>query len=147
MENGKKQRDVKISQTQVVGMKIIFSSVFMGISLLFDIFAMVRYSHLLWLICIFSLVFVAAVYFFSSSIMQLRYIKQSQEEEMFNDLFKSSKATYLMMKKYFDEIQEQLDDMEEKMGVPVEEILNAQKSIAKIEISRSKENADALINC
>ncbi len=142
----KEERKVKAPQSQVAGLKIIFASIFMGGSLLLDIYSMLNYPSKVWLVGALSLVFVIAVYFFSSSIMQLKYISQDREDEMYDELFKSSKATYLMMKKYFDEIQEQLDDMEEKMGVPVEEIVNAQKGIAKISISRNKENTDALMN-
>ena len=51
-----------------------------------------------------------------------------------------------MMRKYFTDIDERLTSMEDKMGIPVEEIIGAQKGIAKITISRNKENADAIMN-
>lgn len=142
----KEDREVKAPQTQVAGLKIVFASIFMGASLMLDLYAMINYSKLLWLIGILSLVFVASVYFFSSSVLQLKFSAQMESDELYNDLFKSSKATYLMMKKSFEEIGQQLDEMESKMGVPQEEIINAQKSIAKISISRNKENTDALMN-
>ena len=74
----KEDREVKAPQTQVAGLKIVFASIFMGASLLLDLYAMINYSGMLWLIAIFSLVFVASVYFFSSSIMQLRISAQTE---------------------------------------------------------------------
>ncbi|MGN0312395.1 MAG: hypothetical protein ACI4CC_06430 [Lachnospiraceae bacterium] len=142
----KEDREVKAPQTQVAGLKIVFASIFMGASLMLDLYAMINYSKLLWLIGILSLVFVASVYFFSSSVLQLKFSAQMESDELYNDLFKSSKATYLMMKKSFEEIEQQLIEIEEKAGIPQEEIINAQKSIAKISISRNKENTDALMN-
>lgn len=142
----KEDREVKAPQTQVASLKIVFASIFMGASMLLDLYAMINYSNLLWLIAVLSLIFVASVYFFSSSIIQLRYSTQSERDGQYNDLYNSSKATYLMMKKYFEEIRQQVDSIDDKIDIPQEEMINVQKSIAKISINRSKENADALMN-
>ncbi|SFQ21972.1 hypothetical protein SAMN02910358_01169 [Lachnospiraceae bacterium XBB1006] len=142
----KEERKKKAPRSHKVGLRIIFSSVIMAGTLLGDFYAMLNYPKLIWLMGSITLVFVLAVYCFASSIMQFRYEAEMQQEEMHNELYKSAKATYLMMRKYFDEIQEQLDDMEDKMGIPVDDIMNAQKGIAKVTISRSKENTDALMN-
>lgn len=142
----KQDVEIKAPETQVAGLKLAFTSVCMAASLLFDVYVMINQAKLIWLIGIASLVFIITVYFFVNSILVLKYSTQAKEEEMYDDLFKSSKATYLMMKKYFDEVEEQLEELLEKSGIPQEEIINAQKSIAKITISRNKENTDALMN-
>ena len=51
-----------------------------------------------------------------------------------------------MLKKYFEEIEEKLSYLEKVAKVPTEEIVNAQKGIAKVIINRSRENTDALLN-
>ena len=51
-----------------------------------------------------------------------------------------------MLKKYFEEISVKLAYMEEASKIPTEEIVNAQKGIAKVIIKRSHENTDALMN-
>ena len=142
----KEERTKKAPPTQKASIRIVFSAIFMAASLLLDFYAMFQYPDLLWLAGAVALVFILAVYCFANSIMQYQNALFNQREEMHNELFKSSKATYLMLRKYFDEVQEQLDDMEDKMGIPVDDIMNAQKGIAKITISRNKENADALMN-
>ncbi|MBR4795048.1 MAG: hypothetical protein IK050_01255, partial [Lachnospiraceae bacterium] len=142
----KQERQYRVPQTEVAGLKAVFASVIMAACLAFDLFAMINLSDMIWLIAIISLVFLGSVYFFVSSIMEIRYLHEKRMEDTYNDLFKSSKATYLMLKKYGEDLEERLDDLEDRIGMPTEEILDAQKSIAKITISRNKENTDALMN-
>ena len=59
---------------------------------------------------------------------------------------KSEKASYLIIKKSFDEVFQRMDYIEKNLQLPTEELLTAQKAFAKININRSKENADALMN-
>ena len=72
--------------------------------------------------------------------------KYARREEQYESIFKSEKASYLMLKKYFEEISVKLAYMEEASKIPTEEIVNAQKGIAKVIIKRSHENTDALMN-
>ncbi|MCR5344774.1 MAG: hypothetical protein K6E46_01795 [Lachnospiraceae bacterium] len=142
----KQEREYRVPQTEVAGLKAVFASVIMAACLAFDLFAMINLSDMIWLIAIISLVFLASVYFFVSSIMEIRFLYAKRTEEAYNDLFKSSKATYLMLKKYGEDLEERIEDLEDRIGIPTEEIIDAQKNIAKITISRNKENTDALMN-
>ncbi len=142
----KQEREYRVPQTEVAGLKAVFASVIMAACLAFDLFAMINLSDMIWLIAIISLVFLASVYFFVSSIMEIRFLYAKRMEDTYNDLFKSSKATYLMLKKYGEDLEERIEDLEDRIGIPTEEIIDAQKNIAKITISRNKENADALMN-
>ena len=72
--------------------------------------------------------------------------KYARREEQYESIFKSEKASYLMLKKYFEEISVKLAYMEEASKIPTEEIVNAQKGVAKVIIKRSHENTDALMN-
>ncbi len=76
----------------------------------------------------------------------LREINRSKEEtkEQYENIFKSEKASYILLKKAF----EQLEELESKSGGnhTSEDIITAQKAIAKVTISRNRENADALLN-
>ena len=142
----KQEREYRVPQTEVAGLKAVFASVIMAACLAFDLFAMINLSDMIWLIAIISLVFLASVYFFVSSIMEIRFLYAKRMEDTYNDLFKSSKATYLMLKKYGEDLEERIEDLEDRIGIPTEEIIDAQKNIAKITISRNKENTDALMN-
>ena len=87
-----------------------------------------------------------AVYIVIDGIIVIMGEKNSRKEEQFDTLLKSEKAAYLLQKKHFEEIEEQLIILEDKYKIPSEEIINAQKGVAKVIISRSKENADAIIS-
>ena len=77
-----------------------------------------------------------------------RYISEvaKQKDEEFNSILKSEKASYLLLKKSFDEIYNRMVTIEDHTKDPMTEIINAQKAIAKVSINRSKENADAIMN-
>ncbi len=81
-----------------------------------------------------------------NSVMQLQYQKLREEKEEHEGLLKSEKASYLIIKKSFDEVFQRMDYIEKNLQLPTEELLTAQKAFAKININRSKENADALMN-
>ena len=73
--------------------------------------------------------------------------KGGQEgEEQYDSIFKSEKASYLMLRKYFDEIEGKIEILQKESKIPTEDIINAQKGIAKVVINRNKENADAIMS-
>ena len=72
--------------------------------------------------------------------------RQQKLEEQYENIFKSEKASYILLRKNFMEIEERLNKIEKSTSLPKDEIASIQKAIAKIIISRSKENTDALLN-
>lgn len=97
-------------------------------------------------IILLGVVALVAVYVVINAIMTINAEKEAARNEHFENLYRSEKASYIMLKKSFDEIDERLSELQETSKVPAEEIINAQKGIAKVIINRSKENADAIIN-
>ena len=97
-------------------------------------------------IILLAVVALVAVYVVINAIMTINAEKEAARNEHFENLYRSEKASYIMLKKSFDEIDERLSELQETSKVPAEEIINAQKGIAKVIINRSKENADAIIN-
>ena len=81
-----------------------------------------------------------------SGFFSLSAIKEDRREEQYDSIFKSEKASYLMLRKYFDEIEEKIEILQKESKIPTEDIINAQKGIAKVVINRNKENADAIMN-
>ncbi len=56
------------------------------------------------------------------------------------------KASYLLLRKTFDDLYELIEKGNQSRKANVEDIIHAQKAVAKVSIGRSKENADALMN-
>ena len=97
-------------------------------------------------IIILAIIALLAVYVIVNAIMTISSEEETKRNEHLENLYRSEKASYIMLKKSFDEIEERLSELQETSKVPAEEIINAQKGIAKVIINRSKENADAIIN-
>lgn len=126
--------------------RLALVAVAMGLSFMADLYVIVKMPSLIWLIGLISLVFLSCVYIFVRSLLKEYRIKSEKQAELYEELCKSSKANYLMAKKQFEQLTNDFDSLEKKAAVPAGEIIEAQKGIAKITISRNKENADALLN-
>ena len=127
-------------------LKITFSVLIMVLSFLAELYTMIILKGNPIYLAGFGLVFLIFSYVLMNSVMQLQYQKLREEKEEHEGLLKSEKASYLIIKKSFDEIFQRMDYIEKNLQLPTEELLTAQKAFAKININRSKENADALMN-
>ena len=127
-------------------LKITFSVLIMVLSFLAELYTMIILKGNPIYLAGFGLVFLIFSYVLMNSVMQLQYQKLREEKEDHEGLLKSEKASYLIIKKSFDEVFQRMDYIEKNLQLPTEELLTAQKAFAKININRSKENADALMN-
>ena len=127
-------------------LKITFSVLIMVLSFLAELYTMIILKGNPIYLAGFGLVFLIFSYVLMNSVMQLQYQKLREEKEEHEGLLKSEKASYLIIKKSFDEVFQRMDYIEKNLQLPTEGLLTAQKAFAKININRSKENADALMN-
>ena len=79
-------------------------------------------------------------------IFTLKEEKEIRNEAQYDNVFKSEKASYLMLKKYFEEFEDKLNYLEKASKVPTEEIVNAQKGIAKVVMNRTRQGSEAMLN-
>ena len=98
------------------------------------------------LIAAITVIFMICLWGVISGFFSLSALKEDRREEQYDSIFKSEKASYLMLRKYFDEIEEKIEILQKESKIPTEDIINAQKGIAKVVINRNKENADAIMN-
>ena len=75
-------------------------------------------------------------------IHRMKNEEKAHSDEQVEELLRTGKANYLMQKK----LAEKIDNIGEKDAVPADEIITAQKAIAKLMLARNKENTDALIH-
>ena len=71
-------------------------------------------------------------------------MQKRKEEEKIEELFRGQKANYLQQKKAAEQIAGVRDVLKESSST--EDVITAQKALAKVTISRSRENAEALMN-
>ena len=113
--------------------------------LLTDFYAIINYPQEYILIAVITVILLIYLWGVVNGLFTLRTLKEERREEQYDSIFKSEKASYLMLKKYFEEIEEKIDILQEASKVPTEAIIGAQKGIAKVVINRNKENADAIM--
>ena len=75
-------------------------------------------------------------------IHRMKNEEKAHSDEQVEELLRTGKANYLMQKK----LAEKIDNIGEKVVVPADEIITAQKAIAKLTLARNKENTDALMH-
>ena len=127
-------------------LQITIAVLVLTVVLFAEMYLMINFQNSYIPIILLAVVALVAVYVVVNAIMTINAEKEAARNEHFENLYRSEKASYIMLKKSFDEIEEKLSELQETSKVPAEEIINAQKGIAKVIINRSKENADAIIN-
>ena len=134
----KKQKKAKI--------QVIFLILISTLVLLADFYAIINYPKEYMLIAAITVIFMICLWGVISGFFSLNALKDDRREEQYDSIFKSEKASYLMLRKYFDEIEEKIEILQKESRIPTEDIINAQKAIAKVVINRNKENADAIMS-
>ena len=127
-------------------MQVIFGVLLFAFVMSTELYAMINYSKMYLVIAGLAVIDLVCLYVVINGLFALREMKDARNEEQYDSVFKSEKASYLMLKKYFEEIEDKLNYLEKAAKVPTEEIVNAQKGIAKVIINRNRENTEALIN-
>ena len=134
----KKQKKAKI--------QVIFLILISTLVILADFYAIINYPKEYMLIAAITVIFMICLWGVISGFFSLSALKEDRREEQYDSIFKSENASYLMLRKYFDEIEGKIEILQKESKIPTEDIINAQKGIAKVVINRNKENADAIMN-
>ena len=127
-------------------LRIVTALLVLTVLVLGELYVMINYPSNYVALIVLTVVALADIYILIASAIQKNYKKEIDQYEQYDNLFKSEKASYLVTRKSFEDIADQLDRIEEAAGSPTKDIIDAQKSIAKVTISRNKENSDALMN-
>lgn len=127
-------------------MQIIFGILLFALIFMAELYAMVNFPKMFIVLAVLAVADLICLYVAIRGVISVYETKYARREEQYESIFKSEKASYLMLKKYFEEISVKLAYMEEASKIPTEEIVNAQKGIAKVIIKRSHENTEALMN-
>ena len=140
---GKHMQDKKQKKAKI---QVIFLILISTLVLLADFYAIINYPKEYMIIAAITVIFMICLWGVISGFFSLSALKEDRREEQYDSIFKSEKASYLMLRKYFDEIEEKIEILQKESKIPTEDIINAQKGIAKVVINRNKENADAIMN-
>lgn len=126
--------------------KIVISVLVSVLLLMADLLCMTDDHRNYIIIAVITILMLLSTYVLVISLLSESQRKAVRREEQYESIFKSEKATYVRLRKSFDELERRLAGIETIMDGPRDEIIAAQKSLAKITINRTKENTDALLN-
>ena len=113
-----------------------------AVLLLIEMYFIVNLPRVYLVQIILGAAILACTYVFIAALLKEIHKSGEQAKDEYERMLRGEKASYLMLKK----ISEQLEAVDRNTRGPGEEIITAQKAIAKVTITRSKENADALMN-
>lgn len=128
------------------GVQIIFSAIALAVLFILELYVMLNFPTDYRMLGIFGVLMLAALYLLIISIQKKMYQKETRMQEQYDLLLRSEKASYLMLKKTYEMMEKRMGQMEQTASVPADNIINAQKAIAKVTINRNRENAEALLN-
>ena len=126
--------------------QIIFSAIALAVLFILELYVMLNFPTDYRMLGIFGVLMLAALYLLIISIQKKMYQKETRMQEQYDLLLRSEKASYLMLKKTYEMMEKRMGQMEQTASVPADNIINAQKAIAKVTINRNRENAEALLN-
>ena len=139
-------QDKKVKSTKG---NVLFASILIAISIIGELYGLLNFSdgvlmYVLLAGC--AVILIISLSMLVNGIYKEQNLKNEQVREYMDNVLKSEKASYLMMKKNFEQMENLLKSFQNSSDVPVEDIINAQKGVAKVIINRNKENADAIMN-
>ena len=140
--------------------KVLLASLVAVIAAIADIYVIVNMPDSYILLGGISLLLLVAVYLVISGKMQLRDLSGMKSQEQYNKIINSQKACYIQVRRGFRETSGKINQIDKKIEPlatagevnhqRISALLNAlmqdQKKLAKLTVSRSKENANALMN-
>ena len=138
--------EISMEKRNHVKLRAIFSSLILAIAVFLEVYVMMNDSKNYVLLAVFGILAVVTLYLLLDNLFKLDSQKKKEFEEYYENLAKTEKATYLMLKKNFGDIEDRINVLEKTLKVPTEDIINAQKAVAKVTINRSRENSDAILN-
>ena len=126
--------------------KLIFALIFVGALFLAELYVMLHMPQNITLLAGFGIGIVMVLGLAVSAMLD--YINQNNLENMerYASIQKSEKASYILLKKRLEQLSKQVEDLENNSNNSdnLEEIIKAQKSIAKLTINKTKETQDRL---
>lgn len=134
-------------KNKTVRRKIIFAAIFVTLAIIVEIYIALKVTFYPYVFAILlAILAVTAMYLLVSGLLEFLEIKNKKRDEQFEDTIKSQKASYILHKKYFESLEERMNVLEKAAVLPTEEIITVQKGIAKVIISRSRENTEATLS-
>lgn len=128
-------------------LQLVIAVMIMAALFLAELYVMINESNNIVLLVGIAVLILIALYFVVDAIMDCMNEKNIANRELYDDIHRSEKASYMLLKKNLEEISKQvkaLDGGNNKKDENSSEIMKSQKAIAKVAMSKTKETQDRL---
>ena len=146
MNGNKKKSSTKSSKNVISGLRLrgLIAGLVLMVTVLCEMYVMVNMPKNIMMMGVFAIVALNATYFMVTSMADISQIRNSQENEAFENILKSEKASYLLMRKSFAEMAEQLEKIHARMEDTAKKQTAMQKNVAKVTINREASHAETM---
>ena len=103
-----------------------------------DLYAMINMPQKFIILAIITALFLVAIYFLVDSISIYLMAEKNRKEEQYDSIFKSEKASYLLLRKTFDDLYELIEKGNQSRKTNVEEFFNEQKPEERFPLEERK---------
>ena len=119
-ENAKRiQREIAKDKIQ-----IILASIALAVLIIMEFYIMINYKSNFMAMAVGILLMIVALFFLISAILDIALKSKDMEEQKYEEIYNAQKASYLVIKKSFDEMEQRLRVIEENSSLPAEDIIN-----------------------
>lgn len=128
-------------------LQLVIAVMIMAALFLAELYVMINESNNVVLLVGIAVLILIALYFVVDAIMDCMNEKNIANRELYDDIHRSEKASYMLLKKNLEEISKQvkaLDGGSNKKDESSAEIVKSQKAIAKVAMAKTKETQDRL---
>ena len=133
------EREV-IEKSLVKEKMIIICSAIVAVLLLITELYIVMNSPSIIMLAVIAIVFVIVLFILLNSVIVHNQKTKKLDRLEYEELYKTQKASYLVIRKNFEELQNRIADLEESGAVPASDIIQAQKAMAKVQVCSSPGN-------
>ena len=146
MPKKREEEEKTTEKKHYVKEKLAVSLLLLSVLTLVEVYLIVHAPNQLIGVGGIGLVMLAVGYFILSVLYRWRQEQHMQLRERCDDIYKSVKAAYLVIRKSFNDMEDAVSGLSKQTMRQSGEIIKMQKAIGKVTINRNKENAEALMN-
>ena len=126
-------------------LQLVIAVMIMAALFLAELYVMINESNNIVLLVGIAVLILIALYFVVDAILDCTNEKDIANRELYDDIHRSEKASYMLLKKNLEEILKQVKVLEGgKKEDNTAEIIKSQKTVAKVAMSKTKETQDRL---
>jgi len=126
-------------------LQLIIAVMIMTALFLAELYVMINESNNIVLLVGIAVLILIALYFVVDAILDCTNEKDIANRELYDDIHRSEKASYMLLKKNLEEILKQVKTLDGGKNEDLSaEIIKSQKAVAKVAMSKTKETQDRL---